>query len=109
LTSDVGEVLSADEIGSILNDQEISEGMREGGYHRMYALVFSLISILLAAVFPTIPYVKDRSTDEVNALVQEDDFRASLRKLEAAYRAEELEPFVEALKVEPSGGKRCGL
>lgn len=26
LTSDVGEVLSADEIGSILNDQEISEG-----------------------------------------------------------------------------------
>ncbi|CAO3673875.1 unnamed protein product [Umbelopsis ramanniana] len=81
LTSDVGEVLSADEIGSILNDEEISE-----------------------AVFPTIPYVKGRSTDEVNALVQEDDFRASLRKLEAAYRAEELEPFAEALKVESSGG-----
>lgn len=28
LTSDVGEVLSADEIGSILNDEEISEGAR---------------------------------------------------------------------------------
>ncbi|KAI9280229.1 proteasome complex subunit Rpn13 ubiquitin receptor-domain-containing protein [Umbelopsis sp. AD052] len=81
LTSDVGEVLSADEIGSILNDEEISE-----------------------AVFPTIPYVKGRSTDEVNTLVQEDEFRTSLRKLEAAYRAEELEPFAEALKVEPSGG-----
>jgi hypothetical protein len=26
ITSDLGEVLSADEIGSILNDQEISEG-----------------------------------------------------------------------------------
>lgn len=56
-------------------------------------------------MFPTIPYVKGRSTDEVNALVQGDEFRASLRKLEAAYRAEELEPFAEALKVEPSGGK----
>ncbi|GAB5592837.1 hypothetical protein Unana1_07737 [Umbelopsis nana] len=81
LTSDLGEVLSADEIGSILNDQEISE-----------------------AVFPTIPFVKDRSADEVNTLVQEEAFRTSLRKLEAAYRGEELEPFAEALKVEPSGG-----
>jgi hypothetical protein len=55
-------------------------------------------------VFPTIPYVKDRSPEQVNTLVQEDTFRTSLRKLEAAYRAEELEPFAEALKVEPSGG-----
>jgi len=81
LTSDVGEVLSADEIGSILNDQEISQ-----------------------AVFPTIPYVKDRSADQVNTLVQEEAFRTSLRKLEAAYRAEELEPFAEALNLESSGG-----
>ncbi|KAG2171510.1 hypothetical protein INT43_008236 [Umbelopsis isabellina] len=81
ITSDLGEVLSSDEIGAILNDQEISE-----------------------AVFPTIPYVKDRSPEQVNDLVQEDTFRTSLRKLEAAYRAEELEPFAEALKVEPSGG-----
>jgi hypothetical protein len=66
-------------------------------------LVTSLLT-MFSAVFPTISYVKDRSAEQVNSLVQEDEFRTSLRKLEAAYRAEELEPFAEALKVEPSGG-----